>query len=81
MVLTVEEVKMLAKCERDMTSGEQSFVVGKEGRWAFSREVLEECGVVSGQVVSQKIINILMRMSLAKLRVQIALQKAKDGFD
>lgn len=71
------EIQALAELERDMDSGIQPFVVLNGHRWAFMPEVLAACGCVSGQTVNDTIIRALLENSLAHLRTQIALGKAR----
>jgi hypothetical protein len=79
MNLTVEQLRGLAKLERDMDSGEQPFVVSGGERWAFSQDLLDECGVESGQTVSDGMICTLLKMSIANLQARIALEKAANS--
>ncbi|MEW7986624.1 MAG: hypothetical protein AB2799_12595 [Candidatus Thiodiazotropha sp.] len=77
MELSNEEMRILAAVERAMDSGEQPFVVCGGGRWAFPRELLEECGIESGQTVTYPMVANLMHRNLALLETNIAIQKAQ----
>jgi hypothetical protein len=77
-LLTSEEIKMLATLERAMDSGEQPYVILAGQRIAFSQEVLNESGVVSGQTISQLIFIHLMQRTLAMIETKIALNKARE---
>lgn len=68
MSLTNEEMRMLAKLERQMDVGQQSFVVTAAGdRFAFSKELLARCGIMSGQTVSHHMLTTLMQLNLDEL--------------
>lgn len=75
--LTAEQVTMLSKVERDMDAGIQSYVVCG-GRWAFPSDLLNECGIVSGQTVTSNIITFLQKGMIARLETEL-LEKAWDG--
>ena len=79
MNLTTEEMKGLAQQERNMENGKQPYVMNRNGKWAFPAELLDECGIVSGQSVSDAMIQTLMQRSLANLSVKIAIQKAQKS--
>lgn len=77
MLLTLDQIKILADLERKMDSGEQPFVQTSHGRMAFRQELLDECGIKSGQSVSTAMVHTLMQMSLASLQVQIITDNMK----
>lgn len=78
MELSIEEIRMLSELERKMDSGEQTYVRldGGSERLAFSADLLEECGIVSGQSISSAILITLIKMNIANLCTKIALDKA-----
>ena len=77
MLLTPDQMKILADLERKMDSGEQPFVQTSHSRMAFRQELLDECGIKSGQSVSTAMVHTLMQMSLASLQVQIITDNMK----
>lgn len=80
MNLTPEQIVQLAELDRQMDSGAQPFVRDASGqRWAFSAEVLQACGCVSGQTASHAVIQALMETNLARMTVELARRKAQEN--
>ena len=78
MTLTIEEIRFLAESERNTNSEKQSFVVDTQGnRWAFSKDVLLECNVESGQEISDLLLTQVMEINIAKLQAEIAIENMK----
>ncbi len=78
MSITIEETNMLAALERDMDSGSQPYVMMNGYRCAFSKEALDELGVVSGQAVSTAVYGKLLEFMIASCEAQIALNELTD---
>lgn len=78
MELTQNEIQQLALIDRQMDSGERPYVKDKNGvRWAFPQEAMDECGLITGQTVSDHLLMIVMQTNISQLQTQIALDKAK----
>ena len=73
--LTTEEIKMLAKAERQMDAGEVPFVVWQGGRMMVQQIVMEELGLESGQTVSHEIAGAILNANLAVCRAAVAAAK------
>ena len=73
--LTTEEIKMLAKVERQMDAGEVQFVVWEGGRMAVQQVVMDELGLESGQTVSHEIAGAIFKANLAVCRAAVATAK------
>ncbi len=68
MLFNQDQIKMLAEVERRMDNGTMSFVRDNSGRrWAFSTEVLQTSGCISGQTVNETILTHLLEASLADI--------------
>lgn len=75
--LTSKEIAAIARVESNMDNGTQPFVRDEQGRrWAFTSEILQQTGCVSGQTVDAKKMIFIMETNLANLQMQIALEKA-----
>ena len=70
MNMSVDEIKILAKLERDMDTGKQPFVVCDGQRWAFDYEILVPCGVKSGQTVFASLLTQLIKMNTDRIKIQ-----------
>jgi hypothetical protein len=76
MNFTNEQIRMLAEVDRDMDSGKQPFVRDSKGfRFAFPSEVMQQCGVESGQTACESVIIALMQANLAMAQSRILLEK------
>lgn len=73
--LTTEEIKMLAKVERQMDAGEVSFVVWNGARMMVQEIVMDELGLESGQTVSHEIAGAILNANLAVCRANVAAAK------
>ena len=73
--LTTDEIKMLAKAERQMDAGEVPFVVWEGRRMMVQEIVMEELGLESGQTVSHEIVFAIFGANLAVC--QAAVDAAK----
>ena len=76
MNLTNEQIAMLSALDRDMDSGAHPYVRDEHGqRWAFSGDVLQDCGCVSGQTASHAVITALMQANIARIESTILINK------
>ena len=73
--LTTEEIRMLAKVERQMDAGEVPFVVCGGHRMTVQQVVMEELGLESGQTVSHEIAGAILNANLAVCRAAVAAAK------
>ena len=82
MNLTMKEIQGLAQLERDMEAGKQAFVLDSKGnRWAFSKDVLLECNIQSGQMISDGLLRQVMRVNIANLDTKLAIENMKGNKD
>jgi len=65
--------------ERRMDSGEQPFVMFQGHRLAFMQDVLNECGVKSGETIPHAVWIAMLQLTLRKLQAQIAAEKFSEG--
>lgn len=76
MNFTNEQIRMLAEIDRDMDSGKQPFVLDSKGfRFPFPADVMEQCGVESGQTACESVIIALMQANLAMVQSRVLLEK------
>ncbi len=75
MQLSLDNIRALAKLERDMDTGAQPFVFYSGSRWAFPRKVLSHLGVESGQTVTHPILLEIMRANLLYISREIEQQE------
>ena len=76
MTFSVEQIKMLAECERQFDSGEMFYVTYDGGRTAVDDDLAVELGLVRGQTVSHAIFEAILQGHLAMIQAAIALDKA-----
>lgn len=74
---STEEIRMLAKAERDMDSGDVKFVMYRGGRTMVFPEVMDELGLENGQTISDVIFGAILQSSIAHLEAKIALDNAQ----
>ena len=75
--MTPEEMKILAKCERDMDAGKVGFVVVDGFRIMVEGKVMSEFGLKSGQSVSRAMSFEIMKKHLSNLNQEIEREKPK----
>lgn len=73
--MDIEDIRKLAKLEREMSEGTQPYVVNQGQRWAFSPEAMARCGLKSGQEVSDGLLIAIMEASLALYRDKVDAQE------
>lgn len=81
MHLTTEQIRDLAKLERDMDAGRQPFVVWGGQRRSVTPAVMTELGLEAGQTVSDALAEAILRAHIAVCEAQIALKKLAPGPD
>lgn len=70
-----DDIRALANLEREMTAGQQPYVVCDGSRWAFKAELLSRLGMKSGQTISGHMLHELMRRNIADLEREIEQRK------
>ena len=82
MNLTMKEIQDLAQLERDMEAGKQAFVLdGKGNKWAFDNDVIKECNIQSGQMISDGLLTQVMQVNIANLQTKLAIENMKGNKD
>lgn len=67
IALTLREVRMLARCEREMDRGDHPFVIAPGGhRAAVTPEVLAHLGLESGQSASAQLMCEILNAQIAQ---------------
>ena len=74
---TVEDIRMLAKAERDMDSGAAPFVMLEGQRWLMTDEAMKEFELTTGQTVNHVIILKILEYNLSCCQAQSAINKAQ----
>lgn len=84
MKLTKEQIRLLAKLEREMDAGIQPFVLFGKGRLAVNPDAMKEFDLEQGQTINLAIFNAIMEFEMRKCQVEIAARefgKVPEGED
>lgn len=81
MQFTDEQIKALAKIEREMDNGNIPHVVNKGMRWATNPDVMKHFDLVSGQNVCGTVIQAILDFNLTRLQKNIAEQTTQDAVE
>lgn len=75
MNLTVAELRMLAKLERDMDEGKQEYVISDSGggRLAVSKSTMEKLMLKSGQRISDVLYTAILESHLEELNTLLKI--------
>jgi hypothetical protein len=71
MILTNEDIQVLAQLERDMDAGTQPYVILEGQRLAVHSANLAEFGLTAGQTISRPIFVAIQRAHLAYLQQEV----------
>ena len=74
--MTLEEMKMLAQCERDMYAGKVMYVVHKGQKMLVPKEVMDHFELQVGQTVSAEMVLIIIEKNMSSLREKMDSKKA-----
>lgn len=73
--MTLEEMKMLAKCERDMDAGKVMYVLYGGQRMVVPKETMTYFELQMGQTVSAEMVTMILEKNIADLRDEMDSNK------
>ncbi len=75
--LSIEELKMLADCERGMDSGIIPYVVLNGDRCAIDHEILSHFGLINHQTIDSVIFIAIQKFNIGRLKKEIMDKESK----
>ena len=74
--MNLEEMKILAQCERDMDAGKVMYVVHKGQKMLVPKEVMDHFELQVGKTVSAEMVLIIIKKNMSLLREKMDSKKA-----